>query len=101
MEPASDDSGAGRRGAAPGSPVDLHRPVLEENGVDTLFPRREPSMSQSTPFPEFIRRIRAGNDEAARELVRRYEPVIRREVRVRVRDPQQKRDRSSSMAGPP
>jgi RNA polymerase sigma-70 factor (ECF subfamily) len=44
-------------------------------------------MSESIPFAEFIRRIRAGNDEAARELVQRYEPVIRREVRMRLRDP--------------
>ena len=29
-------------------------------------------MSESTAFPDFIRRIRAGDDEAARELVERY-----------------------------
>jgi RNA polymerase sigma-70 factor (ECF subfamily) len=44
-------------------------------------------MTESTTFAEFIGRIRAGDDQAARELVRRYEPVIRREVRVRLRDP--------------
>jgi RNA polymerase sigma-70 factor (ECF subfamily) len=44
-------------------------------------------MSEGTPFAEFIRRIRAGDDQAARELVDRYEPVIRREVRLRLRDP--------------
>jgi RNA polymerase sigma-70 factor (ECF subfamily) len=44
-------------------------------------------MSESMPFTEFIGRIRAGDDQAARELVQRYEPVIRREVRVRLRDP--------------
>ena len=43
-------------------------------------------MSQDDAFPEFIRRIRAGDDQAARELVERYEPVIRREVRLRLRD---------------
>jgi RNA polymerase sigma-70 factor (ECF subfamily) len=37
-------------------------------------------------FADFIRRIRAGDDLAARELVQRYEPVIRREVRLRLRD---------------
>jgi RNA polymerase sigma-70 factor (ECF subfamily) len=42
--------------------------------------------SEFTEFSEFIRRIRAGDDQAARELVARYEPVIRREVRVRLRD---------------
>jgi RNA polymerase sigma-70 factor (ECF subfamily) len=44
-------------------------------------------MSESTAFPDFMRRIRAGDDQAARELVERYEPVIRCEVRLRLRDP--------------
>ena len=44
-------------------------------------------MAESGEFAEFIRRIRAGDDQAARELVERYEPVIRRQVRVRLRDP--------------
>jgi RNA polymerase sigma-70 factor (ECF subfamily) len=44
-------------------------------------------MSEGTAFPDFIRRIRAGDDQAAQELVRRYEPVIRCEVRLRLRDP--------------
>jgi hypothetical protein len=43
-------------------------------------------MSESTAFPDFIRRIRAGDDQVARELVERYEPVIRCEVRLRLRD---------------
>jgi len=37
-------------------------------------------------FADFIRRIRAGDDAAAEELVRLFEPVIRREVRVRIED---------------
>jgi RNA polymerase sigma-70 factor (ECF subfamily) len=44
-------------------------------------------VAESSEFAEFIRRIRAGDDHAARELVERYEPVIRRQVRVRLRDP--------------
>jgi RNA polymerase sigma-70 factor (ECF subfamily) len=44
-------------------------------------------VTESSEFAEFIRRIRAGDDQAARELVERYEPVIRRQVRVRLRDP--------------
>jgi RNA polymerase sigma factor (sigma-70 family) len=43
-------------------------------------------MSECTAFPDFIRRIRAGDDRAARELVERYEPVVRREVRLRLKD---------------
>src|SRR5262245_30756092 len=37
-------------------------------------------------FAEFIRRIRAGDPEAAQELVQHYEPAIRLEVRLRLRD---------------
>ena len=38
-------------------------------------------------FREFIRRIRAGDEQAAVDLVRQYEPVIRTEVRMRLSDP--------------
>lgn len=43
-------------------------------------------MSDDAPFVDFIQRIRAGDDLAAQELVRRYEPLIRREVRLRIED---------------
>jgi DNA-directed RNA polymerase specialized sigma24 family protein len=38
-------------------------------------------------FADFIRRIRSGDQEAAAELIRQYEPVIRLEVRRRLSDP--------------
>lgn len=38
-------------------------------------------------FTDLIVRIRAGDEAAAAELVRRYEPEIRREVRFHLRDP--------------
>ena len=38
-------------------------------------------------FAELIRRVRAGDEQAAATLVRRYEPEIRREVRFLLRDP--------------
>jgi RNA polymerase sigma-70 factor (ECF subfamily) len=44
-------------------------------------------MSEGVDFASFIRRIRGGDEQAARELVERYEPVIRRVVRMRLRDP--------------
>jgi RNA polymerase sigma factor (sigma-70 family) len=44
-------------------------------------------MSDDSAFAGFLRRIRAGDEQAARELVERYEPVIRREVKMRLRDP--------------
>ena len=44
-------------------------------------------MTDETPFASFIRRIRGGDEQAARELVEQFEPVIRREVKMRLRDP--------------
>jgi RNA polymerase sigma factor (sigma-70 family) len=43
-------------------------------------------MSDLVNFSEFLRRIRAGDQAAAAELVRQYEPLIRREVRLRLED---------------
>jgi RNA polymerase sigma-70 factor (ECF subfamily) len=43
-------------------------------------------MSQEEDFVEAIRRIRSGDEQAAAELVRKYEPLIRREVRLHLED---------------
>jgi RNA polymerase sigma factor (sigma-70 family) len=43
-------------------------------------------MSEETSFLELMGRVRAGDADAARELLRRYEPVLRRVVRVRLAD---------------
>lgn len=43
-------------------------------------------MPQQAAFDEFIRRIRDGDEQAAAELVRQYEPLIRRAVRLRLED---------------
>jgi len=43
-------------------------------------------------FDEFIQKVRAGDEQAAEELVRLYEPEIRREVRLRLRDSRLRRD---------
>ncbi len=43
-------------------------------------------MADEEDFGEAIRRIRAGDEQAAAELVRRYEPLIRRVVRVHLED---------------
>ena len=43
-------------------------------------------MPENAAFAEFIRRIRAGDAQAAEELVKRYESVIRVEVRRRLSD---------------
>jgi hypothetical protein len=42
-------------------------------------------MPDANEFAEFLRRIRAGDQQAAVELVHQYEPFIRREVRTRLR----------------
>jgi RNA polymerase sigma-70 factor (ECF subfamily) len=44
-------------------------------------------MSEESGFQEFLRRIRAGEPEAAATLVRTYEPILRRSVRVWSVDP--------------
>jgi RNA polymerase sigma factor (sigma-70 family) len=54
--------------------------------VTSAAPFSEPRMANAVSFTDFIRRIRAGDDAAAEELVRRYETLIRREVRLRIED---------------
>jgi RNA polymerase sigma-70 factor (ECF subfamily) len=44
------------------------------------------SMLETLTFEELIRRVRAWDQQAATELVRRYEPMIRRTVRFRLAD---------------
>ncbi len=39
-------------------------------------------MDADEEFDSFIQRIRAGDESAAEELVKLYEPIIRREVRM-------------------
>ena len=53
-------------------------------------------MSETAPFAEFLRRIRCGDAEAARELVFRYESAIRLAVRTRLTDPALKRQVDSA-----
>lgn len=43
-------------------------------------------MSQPNPFTDLMRRVRAGDEDAAAELVRRYEPLVRREIRLQLED---------------
>src|SRR5437588_8834998 len=42
-------------------------------------------------FADLIQRVRSGDEDASTELVRRYEPAIRRVVRVHLRDPRLRR----------
>ena len=43
-------------------------------------------MTDQATFAAFMPRIRAGDGQAAAELVRLYEPLIRREVRLHLED---------------
>jgi RNA polymerase sigma factor (sigma-70 family) len=47
-------------------------------------------MSEDSSFSDLIRRVRQGEAEAAAELVRQYEPAIRRSLRLRL-DPRLRR----------
>jgi hypothetical protein len=42
-------------------------------------------------FATFLQRVRAGDESAAFELVRRYEPALRMEIRLRLGDPKLRR----------
>jgi RNA polymerase sigma-70 factor (ECF subfamily) len=44
-------------------------------------------VSEEVSFLELVRRVRAGDEAASAELVRRYEPAIRVAVRARLTDP--------------
>jgi RNA polymerase sigma-70 factor (ECF subfamily) len=44
-------------------------------------------MSDGESFADLLKRVRGGDGQAAAELVRRYEPLLRREVRVHLNDP--------------
>ena len=48
-------------------------------------------MPEASEFRNLIRRVRTGDESAAAELVRIYEPAIRRAARVRLVDPRLRR----------
>jgi RNA polymerase sigma-70 factor (ECF subfamily) len=48
-------------------------------------------MAPTDAFTELVRRVRQGDPDAAEELWRRYEPLLRREARLRLRDPRLRR----------
>jgi RNA polymerase sigma factor (sigma-70 family) len=48
-------------------------------------------MSAESSFDDLILRVRAGDEQAARELVERYERILRTMIRVRLTDPNLRR----------
>jgi RNA polymerase sigma-70 factor (ECF subfamily) len=63
--------------------------MTDADGTDRL-PLAEPSHGSNpiseADFAELIGRIRSGDARAAEQLVRQYEPLIRRAIRVRLED---------------
>src|SRR5215470_12045704 len=53
-------------------------------------------MTNGDTLRSLLERIRAGDQQAATELVRRFEPALRRAVRLRLRDRQLRRFLDSS-----
>jgi RNA polymerase sigma-70 factor (ECF subfamily) len=51
----------------------------------------ECTQGTETTFAEFLWKVRAGDETAAAELVRRYEPALRLEIRLRLTDPKLRR----------
>src|SRR5437763_12781727 len=49
------------------------------------------SAEDNISFAEFLSRIRMGDERAAAELVSRYEPALRLEIRMRMKDPKLRR----------
>jgi RNA polymerase sigma-70 factor (ECF subfamily) len=49
------------------------------------------SAKDNTSFAEFLSRLRMGDERAAAELVNRYEPALRLEIRMRMKDPKLRR----------
>src|SRR5436305_2590016 len=48
-------------------------------------------MLEESNFQDLVRKVRAGDQEAAGDLLRQYEPAIRRAVRVRMINPRLRR----------
>jgi RNA polymerase sigma-70 factor (ECF subfamily) len=62
---------------------------IQPRGV--IVAPRERTVTENDSYTALIGRVRAGDDAAAAEIARRYEPEIRREVRLRLRDPRLRR----------
>jgi RNA polymerase sigma-70 factor (ECF subfamily) len=59
-------------------------------------PRRRWAMTGGNALQILLERVRSGDQQAATELVRRYEPALRRAVRLRLRDRHLRRRLDSS-----
>jgi RNA polymerase sigma factor (sigma-70 family) len=67
--------------------------VKDVDSMTTSSPRsaRPAESPVAEPFQDFLLRVRTGDESAALELVKRYEPAIRMEIRLRLGDPRLRR----------
>src|SRR5947209_918174 len=61
-------------------------PAVQRRGTPAAGLSGLEDMLEGVSFHSFMTRVRAGDEAAARELVERFEKVIRREVRLRLYD---------------
>ena len=85
-----DSSGAGRE-AMGRARFFLVNPVRTMMSTPGVSPEPERPEDDGRRFADFFRRIKAGDDDAAAELVRKYEPALRLEIRIRLSDPKLRR----------
>jgi RNA polymerase sigma factor (sigma-70 family) len=52
-------------------------------------------MKKGSSFTELIERVRSGDEQAGSQLVQEFEPVVRRELRFRLRDSRARRELDS------
>jgi RNA polymerase sigma-70 factor (ECF subfamily) len=79
-------------GSSPPPPAAAPAPAgAEKKNPGVSGPPANLDKEEAAQFADLIRRVRAGEGEAAAELVRRYEPAIRSVVRVHLRDPRLRR----------
>ena len=64
---------------------------LNEMMTSEECPARADDSKGAESFANFFQRVRAGDEDAAFELVRRYEPALRLEIRLRLGDPKLRR----------
>src|SRR5262245_58048867 len=74
----------GERGASVPPPTQVRTSMATTEGGHASAS----SGGGAATFADFLRRVCAGDEAAATELVQRYEPALRLEVQLRLTDPQ-------------
>src|SRR5262249_23413284 len=77
----------GRRRGIGTTPIQVRTPMVTTEGGHASAS----SGGGAATFADFLRRVCAGDEAAATELVQRYEPALRLEVQLRLTDPKLRR----------